>query len=150
MDPKKKITIKANDEEKHSSKETMVLPIKIGPIERDTLCPVLDLNLSYTILLGRPWIHDMQAVPSTYHLCVNFPHNGQEITILAYSSQYCNNLKPTQDARVLHNREAVYPTKETQGILWQNFEKKLKLNDEGMGKYSLCNLPLSPKSYENL
>lgn len=89
----------------------------------------------------------MQAVPSTYHQCVKFPHEGQEVTIIADSSQYCNNLKPTQDTRVPHNRVLVYPTKEIQEKLWETFEKKLKLNDEGMGNYSLHNFPLSPKSY---
>lgn len=86
----------------------------------------------------------MQAVPSTYQQCVKFPHNGQEITTLANSNQYYNNLKLVQDARVPYNREAVYHTKETQEKIWENFKKMLKLNDEGMGKYSL---PLSPKSY---
>lgn len=86
IDPKKKITIKAYDEAERSSKGTMVLPIRIGPVEKDTLCQVLDLNLSYNILLGRPWIHKMQAVPSFYHQCVKFPHEGKEITIIADSS----------------------------------------------------------------
>lgn len=45
VDPKKKITIKAYDEAECSSKRTVVLPIKIGPMERNTLCQVLDLNL---------------------------------------------------------------------------------------------------------
>lgn len=78
---------------------------------------------------------------------MKFPHEGKEITIIANSSQYCNNLKPTQDTRVPHNRELVYPTKEVQAKLWETFEEKLKLNEEGMGKYSLNNFPLSPKSY---
>lgn len=76
VDPKKKITIKAYDESERSSK---------GIVEKDTLCQVLDLNLSYNILLGRPWIHKMQAVPSTYHQCVKFPHKGKEIIIIADS-----------------------------------------------------------------
>ena len=25
------------------------------------------------MILGRPWIHDMKAVPSTYHQTVKFP-----------------------------------------------------------------------------
>ncbi|GLJ42866.1 hypothetical protein SUGI_0888550 [Cryptomeria japonica] len=95
VDPKKKITIKDYDEVEHSSKGTVVLPIKMGPVERNTLCQLLDLNLSYNILLGRPWIHNIQEIPSTYHQCVKFHHEGQEITIIADSSQYCNNLKPT-------------------------------------------------------
>lgn len=68
--------------EERSFRGTIVLPIKIGPAERDIVCQVLDLDLSYNILLGRPWIHDMQAMPSMYHQCVKFPYNIQEITIV--------------------------------------------------------------------
>ena len=28
---------------------------------------VMDCPLEYSIILGRPWIHTMKAVPSTYH-----------------------------------------------------------------------------------
>lgn len=86
VDPRKKITIKAHDEEEGSSKGTVVLPLRIGPVQRDTVCQVMDLNLSYNILLGKPCIHDMQKVPSTYHQCVKFPYNGQEVTISANST----------------------------------------------------------------
>lgn len=65
--PCKKITIKAYDDEERSSKGTVMLPIQVGPIQKDTMCQVLDIDLTYNILLGRPWIHEMQAVPSTYH-----------------------------------------------------------------------------------
>lgn len=81
IDPKKKITIKAYDEEERSSKGSVVLPIRVGPIIKDVPCQVLDMDLAYNILLGRPWIHSMQAVPSTYHQCLKFPHNGHEVTI---------------------------------------------------------------------
>lgn len=66
VDPQKKITIKAYDEEEHSSKGIVVLPIRVGPLQKDTACQVLDLDLPYNILLGRPWIHDIQVVQSIY------------------------------------------------------------------------------------
>jgi hypothetical protein len=34
---------------------------------------VIDCLSCYNIILGRPWIHDMKAVPSTYHQCVKLP-----------------------------------------------------------------------------
>ena len=34
---------------------------------------VVDSQLAYNIILGRPWIHDMGAVPSTLHQMVKFP-----------------------------------------------------------------------------
>ena len=34
---------------------------------------VMDSLSCYNIILGRPWIHDMKAVPSTYHQCIKIP-----------------------------------------------------------------------------
>lgn len=88
IDAKRKITIKDYDDEERSSLGIVVLPIRVGPTQKDTICQVLDIDLSYNILLGRPWIHEMQVVPSTYHQCLKFPHNGQEITISANSNPF--------------------------------------------------------------
>ena len=59
-----------------------MLPLKVGPAIINTECHVLDLDFPYNILLGRPWIHTLKAVPSTYHQCFKFPHQGREVTIL--------------------------------------------------------------------
>ena len=34
---------------------------------------VVDCQSSYNMILGRPWIHEMGAVPSTLHQMVKFP-----------------------------------------------------------------------------
>ncbi|XP_021728394.1 uncharacterized protein LOC110695473 [Chenopodium quinoa] len=34
---------------------------------------VIDTLSSYNIILGRPWIHEMKAIPSTYHQIIKFP-----------------------------------------------------------------------------
>ncbi|XP_056697477.1 uncharacterized protein [Spinacia oleracea] len=34
---------------------------------------VVDCSSAYNIILGRPWIHKMRAVPSTYHQSIKFP-----------------------------------------------------------------------------
>ena len=34
---------------------------------------VVDCDSSYNMILGRPWIHRMGAVPSTLHQMVKFP-----------------------------------------------------------------------------
>lgn len=81
IDPNKKINIKAYDDGERATEGLVVLPIQVGPIQKDTICQVLDIDLSYNILLGHPWIHEMQVVPSTYHQCLKFPYNGQEISV---------------------------------------------------------------------
>lgn len=107
IDPHKKITIKAYDDEERSFKGTVLLPIQVGPIQRDTMYQVLDIDLTYNILLGRPWIHEMQAVPSMYHQCVKFPYNGQEVSISTDHNpfKHCNAMGAAQDNLVPNNRK---------------------------------------------
>jgi len=54
IDPKKKITIKAYDEGERTSNGTVVFPIRVGPVIKDVASQVLDMELTYNILLGRP------------------------------------------------------------------------------------------------
>lgn len=49
IDPKRKITIKAYDYEERGTKGLVVLPIKVGPIQKDAICQVFDIDLSYNV-----------------------------------------------------------------------------------------------------
>ncbi|XP_019259009.1 PREDICTED: uncharacterized protein LOC109237194 [Nicotiana attenuata] len=40
---------------------------------KDTKFLVIDADMDYNIILGRPWIHDMDIVPSTLHQAIKFP-----------------------------------------------------------------------------
>lgn len=76
INTRRKITIKYYDEAKRSSKGFSIILVMISPIENDILFQIVDVGpLAYNILLGRPWIHDMQPVSSTYHQCVKFQYN---------------------------------------------------------------------------
>ena len=67
IDTRRKIIIKAYDEVERSSKGLVILPIRIGP-KKYILFQIVNIRpLAYNILLGKPWIHDMQAASSTYH-----------------------------------------------------------------------------------
>jgi hypothetical protein len=48
------------------------LPITIGPETFQITFQVMDINASYSYLLGRPWIHDAGAVTSTLHQRLKF------------------------------------------------------------------------------
>ncbi|XP_070054369.1 uncharacterized protein [Nicotiana tomentosiformis] len=39
---------------------------------KTTLFEVVDGDMGYNIILGRPWLHEMKAVPSTYHQLLKF------------------------------------------------------------------------------
>ncbi|XP_021990920.1 uncharacterized protein LOC110887651 [Helianthus annuus] len=49
------------------------LPVYVEGVNSLQRFCVMDLLSCYNIILGRPWIHDMKAVPSTYHQCVKIP-----------------------------------------------------------------------------
>ena len=97
----------------------------------------------YNILLGRPWIHDMEAMPSIYHQCVKFPYNGIEIYIPRDNTLSINSI--LMSTHVPLNREANYFD-----VVLVECKDKFKPIDLGMGGYrlnSLTALPISPRSY---
>ncbi|XP_074306463.1 uncharacterized protein LOC141641709 [Silene latifolia] len=47
----------------------------------------LDCLSSYNVILGRPWIHNFKAVPSTYHQCIKIPTDWGVATIKVRISQ---------------------------------------------------------------
>ena len=42
---------------------------------------VLNIASCFNMLLGRPWIHDTEVVPSSLYQNVRFPHEGAIVTI---------------------------------------------------------------------
>ncbi|XP_056848891.1 uncharacterized protein LOC130499023 [Raphanus sativus] len=51
----------------------VLLPVYAKGVNQATNFLVVDCPSSYNVILGRPWIHDMGAVPSTLHQLVKFP-----------------------------------------------------------------------------
>uniref|UniRef100_A0A2N9H208 RNA-directed DNA polymerase n=1 Tax=Fagus sylvatica TaxID=28930 RepID=A0A2N9H208_FAGSY len=64
------------------------LVLKVGPIVAFTRFHVVDSVVPYHILLGRPWLHKHQLIPSTYHQCVKGRLNGKPIRIAANSAPF--------------------------------------------------------------
>ncbi|XP_038698571.1 uncharacterized protein LOC119996119 [Tripterygium wilfordii] len=51
----------------------IALPVYTEGINLNTNFVVLKGSSPYNIILGRPWIHEMKAIPSTYHQLIRFP-----------------------------------------------------------------------------
>ena len=49
--------IRAYDNTKREVLGVVILPVTIGPLKSDIQFQVLDVNTSFNLLLGRPWIH---------------------------------------------------------------------------------------------
>ncbi|XP_070020694.1 uncharacterized protein [Nicotiana sylvestris] len=59
----------------------IVLELTIGSVEFTMEFQVLDVAISYNLLLGHPWIHAAKAVLSTLHQMVKFEWDRQEIIV---------------------------------------------------------------------
>ncbi|XP_019264957.1 PREDICTED: uncharacterized protein LOC109242569 [Nicotiana attenuata] len=51
----------------------ILLPTNAKGVMKKTLFEVVDGDMGYNIILGRPWLPEMKAVPSIYHPLLKFP-----------------------------------------------------------------------------
>ncbi|XP_074301175.1 uncharacterized protein LOC141632530 [Silene latifolia] len=77
----------------------IVIPTFAGGMNKQVWYLVIDGPSTYNVILGRPWIHEMKAVTSTYHQSLKFPTpwGVQEIRGDQNIARDCykNALKPT-------------------------------------------------------
>ena len=59
------------------------LALRVGPIVALTRFHVINAEVSYHVLLGRPWLHKYRLFPSTYHQCIKGRLNGRPVRIPA-------------------------------------------------------------------
>ncbi|KAJ1423463.1 hypothetical protein SESBI_12401 [Sesbania bispinosa] len=55
--------------------------LEVGPIKTTNVFQIVEGDSSYHLLLGRPWIHLHQCVPSTLHQCIKSNFKGKDIEI---------------------------------------------------------------------
>ena len=59
----------------------VTLKLTIRPMIKKVEFQVLNIALCFNMLLERPWIHDIEAVPSSLYQKVRFRHKGAIVTI---------------------------------------------------------------------
>ncbi|XP_038716516.1 uncharacterized protein LOC120009859 [Tripterygium wilfordii] len=79
------------------------MPVTIGPrtVEVDFL--VIDLPSTYNAIMGRTWLHLMEAVPSSYHQMLKFPFGDKVVEIRGdqAASKECFMAKAKQAGRIM-------------------------------------------------
>nr|XP_009596401.1 uncharacterized protein LOC104092494 [Nicotiana tomentosiformis] len=56
-----------------TTRREILLPMNVEGVMKTTLFEVVDDDMGYNIISGRPWLHEMKNVPSTYHQLLKFP-----------------------------------------------------------------------------
>ena len=89
-------TVRAYDNTKREVMGTLMIELLIGPTTFPILFQVLRIPISFNLLLGRPWIHRVEAILSSLHQKVKFIHDRQVITIqsLINNTSFLNSPQP--------------------------------------------------------
>ncbi|XP_074300718.1 uncharacterized protein LOC141632026 [Silene latifolia] len=59
----------------------ITIPTYIEGVNKLVRHLVIEGPTTYNVILGRPWLHQMKAVPSTYHQCLKFPTPWGTVTL---------------------------------------------------------------------
>ena len=97
------MVVRAFDGTKSEVLGNVKLPIQIRPCIFDSEFVVMDINPSYNYLLGRPWIHMVGAVPSTFHQKFKFVVEENLITIAAEEDMIATTTTTTPYLKVKEN-----------------------------------------------
>ncbi|XP_070049342.1 uncharacterized protein [Nicotiana tomentosiformis] len=68
-----------------TTKWEITLPVNIAGTVQETMFYVIEEDMRYNALFGRPWIHNMRVVPSTLHQVLKFLMSGG--TKIVYGEQ---------------------------------------------------------------
>ena len=86
---------------------TLVIDLQIGPTTFSTLFQVLRIPTSFNLLLGRPWIHRVGAIPSSFHQKVKFIYDGQVIMVQSTKDMFGSSEPVLQ---ISHSEEDLFLT----------------------------------------
>ncbi|XP_010650381.1 uncharacterized protein LOC100855002 [Vitis vinifera] len=81
-------TVRAYDSTRREVMGTLEIELLISPATFVTVFQVLRIPTSFNLLLGRPWIHRVGAIPSSLHQKVKFIHDGQVIVVQSVGDMF--------------------------------------------------------------
>ena len=73
--------VRAYDNNRREVLGTITLELTIGPMVKKAEFQVLNIASCFNMLLGRSWIHDIEAIPASLYQKVWFPHEWAIVTI---------------------------------------------------------------------
>ncbi|XP_070017400.1 uncharacterized protein [Nicotiana sylvestris] len=66
-------TLSSFDNSSVVTKGEIILTTFTEGVVKDTKFQVVEMDMAYNMILGKPWIHEMDVVPSTLHQVIKFP-----------------------------------------------------------------------------
>jgi len=125
----------------------ITLPIRVGKKTLKTLFYITDGKPSFNLILGRPWIDDMEGVASTLHRCFKFCFEGNvyKVEVDEQVSRQCNYVLPKRFFPYSSEDEAILAKNEQ---IYRKALQKIKITKIGFGSYTIVDMNnLSPKEH---
>ncbi|TYK06500.1 uncharacterized protein E5676_scaffold70G00280 [Cucumis melo var. makuwa] len=82
------MVVRAFDDARREVIGDIDIPLKIGPSTFNVSIQVIDVNSSYSCLLGRPWIHSAGTVPSLLHQRLKFSVEGGQAIVYGEDNMF--------------------------------------------------------------
>ena len=73
----------AFDNTHHDSLEILIILLTIGPVVFDVEFYIVDLEPTFNLLLGCPWLHKHQVIPSILHRMIKFRWGDDVVVVMA-------------------------------------------------------------------
>nr|XP_027062834.1 uncharacterized protein LOC113689232 [Coffea arabica] len=82
------------------------LELLIGELSSSALFHIIEAKTSYNMLLGRPWIHENEIIPSTLHQCFKYCRDGIVKKVTADDKPFTEAETHFADAKFYLHKEA--------------------------------------------
>ncbi|XP_027174203.1 uncharacterized protein LOC113773791 [Coffea eugenioides] len=82
------------------------LELLISELSSSALFHIIDTKTSYNMLLGRPWIHENEIIPSTLHQCFKYCRDGIVKKVAANDKPFTETETHFADAKFYLQKEA--------------------------------------------
>ncbi|GAA0150920.1 hypothetical protein LIER_09753 [Lithospermum erythrorhizon] len=99
----------------------------------------IDARVTYNVLLGRPWIHSSNAVPSTLHQCLKYCQSGIERMIKADENPFTVEESQFSNAKYFQRKKVTEPqqlevleTSKTEPLILPRKDDKIKKALQGL------------------
>jgi hypothetical protein len=123
----------------------ITLNLQCGSLKAPTKFYVIDAETSYRALLGCPWLHSNQVIPSTLHQCLKYIENGKQKRIDDDIKPFGVHEIKFNDAQYFLPKTAIAPSRPTRKAGQEPFNEGPKF-DASSGEEEDVKFNFKPRS----
>jgi len=70
--------MRRTETQSHIDRCRIFLALNFGALKTEAMFYIIDADILYKALLGRPWLHEHRMVASTLHQCIKYVKDGKQ------------------------------------------------------------------------